>query len=196
MSKELGDLHLIQELNIFQDYFSKHSDFSYFPYIGEFDHSKSVNLKLAETVAEIIDNGINGVVPNWIALKNELFKNKKNKIPIHPLSKDFSFSPKLISNILVRHKKTKLELFEKYRLVFIPGFDNYIVTLHSKNPQSNLITHFAIGTANGFMAPKKAAIKIVSQFNRICIREKNLKTKLMHLESGLIDFEEMDSCHS
>ena len=26
--------------------------------------------------------------------------------------------------------------------------------------------------------------------------EKNLKTKLKHLESGLIDFEEMDSCHS
>ena len=57
-----------------------------------------------------------------------------------------------------------------------------------------LSNHFAIGAANGFMAPKNAAMKIVSQFNEICISEYHAKTKLMHLESGLIDFEEMDSC--
>ena len=194
MSKKIGDLHLIQELNIFQKYFSKHINFSYSSLTEELFDPKSHEHKLAKTVAEIIDNGINGVTPNWIALKNELYKKNETIAPNHPLSQNFSFSPKLISNVLVRHNMTKIELFEKYRLVFIPGFDNYIVTLHSKNFQSMLSNHFAIGAANGFMAPKNAAMKIVSQFNKIYISEYHAKTKLMHLESGLIDFEEMDSC--
>ena len=196
MSKKIGDLHLIQELNIFQKYFSKHINFSYSSLTEELFDPKSHEHKLAKTVAEIIDNRINGVTPNWIALKDELYKSTKIEIPNHPLSQNFSFSPMLVSSILVRHNLTKIELFEKYRLVFIPGFNNYIVTLHSKNPGSRLFNHLAIGTADGFLAPKKAAMKIVSRFNEIRIRENNTKTKLMHLESGLMDFEEMDSCHS
>ena len=196
MSDYIGDLHLTQELKIFSTYFSTLNDSSYFPCISSPFVPKSHTLKLANTVAEIIDNGINGVIPNWIALKDELYKNSEIKTSNHPLSNNFSFSPKLISNILVRHNRIKIELFEKYRLVFIPGFDNYIVTLHSKNHQRKVNNHIAIGTADGFLTPKNAAMKIVSEFNKICIKENNARTKLMHLESGLMDFEEMDSCNS
>ena len=196
MSDDIGDLHLTQELKIFSTYFSTLNDSSYFPCISSPFVPKSYTLKLANTVAEIIDIGINGVIPNWIALKDELYKNSEIKISNHPLSHNFSFSPKLISNILVRHNRIKIELFEKYRLVFIPGFDNYIVTLHSKNHQRKVNNHVAIGIADGFLAPKNAAMKIVSEFNEICIKENNARTKLMHLESGLMDFEEMDSCNS
>ena len=194
MSNNIGDLHLIQEINIFQKFFSEQNLSGFMSNKTNIFDMNHKNFHLACTVAKIIDNGINGVLPNWLALKNELNVNhfKKKKANNHPLSNVLCFSPQLIFYIIVRHKKTKLETFEKYQLVFIPGFDNYVVTLYLSNPENRLTEHFAIGKADCYMAPKNAAKKIIFDFNESCYRGGRIREKLMTLESDIVDFEEMD----
>ncbi|OUT98439.1 MAG: hypothetical protein CBC01_03460 [Betaproteobacteria bacterium TMED41] len=196
MSKNIGELHLTQELSIFQEYFSKKNILSVSSGTTNIYDTQTDDFFLASTIARIIDCGINGVLPNWLALKNELYKSiyECNKNENHPLSNDLCFSPKLILHIVTRHIVTKLEYFEKYQLVFIPGFNSYIATLKLKNPKNNSTENFAIGTADGFLSPKIAAKTIILEFNKACFTENTIKKKLMLLESGLMDFEEMEKC--
>ncbi len=196
MPQNVNDLFLTEKLGLFQRFFLQQKIDSNLRKNQDFYEFKINNLFLARTVADIIEKEAEGILPNWLALKSELYQSSaiERKLSNHPLSTDFCFSPKLVSYLVVRRNKTKLEFFEKYHLVFIPGFDKYIVTLYSKNPKNNLVEYFAIGTADGYLEPKNAAKEIIGTFNKNIFSSWKIKRKVMLLQSGIMDYEEISEC--
>tara|TARA_B100000214_G_C23698296_1_gene504088 strand:+ start:81 stop:677 length:597 start_codon:yes stop_codon:yes gene_type:complete len=194
MSFNLYKLHLTQKLEIFQNYFSRCWEFPQTNSVGS-DHSSSNNFLLASLVAHIIEKRLYGSTSNWLALKKEMFGyNKPSSIQQkHPLVSMFSFNSKLVYQTYSREKNTLSEYVDKYKIVFIPGFDNYIVTLSSKNLNLGYFKHFAIGNTDGSTSPIKAATKIINRYNQHCQLQNNLKENLITLQSGIIHPQELAS---
>tara|TARA_A100001011_G_scaffold37796_1_gene35798 strand:- start:104 stop:700 length:597 start_codon:yes stop_codon:yes gene_type:complete len=196
MLADSNHLHLINELQIFQKFFSKPSVITQQCFENGVIKTNSCDYILSSAISQIISHGINGVLPNWLALRKELFnkKTKKLKKINHPSVNLFNFSPQLIFQVIVRDKTTQNELFEKYKIVFVPGFDNYIVTLQSKNLSRNYFKDFAIGKADGSLSPKRAAKEIINEFNKTCEKFNVKKKILLLLDSGIMYPEELHEC--